>query len=83
MGVNSPRQAGQIYMGGFAVHYNLRKAGASTVIDWTGEVGMSAAPDAREQILQCPDEGQYLLLEKFARMEDILPIHASIESLTS
>jgi anti-sigma B factor antagonist len=86
---------------------------------------MSSAPDAREQILQCLDKGQDLLLDlsavryidssgvavlveghltarkkelhfgllapsravidvlRLARMEDILPIHASIESLTS
>ena len=86
---------------------------------------MSSAPDAREQILQCLDEGQDLLLDlsavryidssgvavlveghltarkkelyfglvapsravmnvlKLAHMEEILPIHASIESLTS
>ncbi len=105
------------------MHFNLRKAGTYTVIDWTGDVGMSVAPDAREQILQCLDEGQDLLLDlskvryidssgvavlveghltakkkelhfglvapsravisvlKLARMEEILPIHASIKSV--
>ena len=105
------------------MHYNLRKAGTYTVIDWTGDVGLSNAPDAREQILQCLDAGQALLLDlskvryidssgvavlveghltakklelhfglvapsravmnvlKLARMEKIIPIHASIESV--
>ncbi len=45
------------------MHYNLRKAGAYTVIEWTGNVDMSAAPDAREQILECLDDGRDLLLD--------------------
>lgn len=105
--------------------YNLRRAGSYTVIAWTGDVDMSCAPAAREQILQCLDEGLDLLMElsavrhidssgvavlveghltaakkelhfglvapsrgvmdvlRLAHMEEILPIHASIESLTS
>ncbi len=111
-------------MGDTAVSYNLRKAGTYTVIDWTGEVGLSNAPDAREQVLECLEDGQDLLLDlskvrhidssgvavlveghltakkkelhfglvapsravmnvlKLARMEQILPIHKSVESLT-
>ena len=45
------------------MHYKLRKAGIYTVIDWTGDVGMSIAPEAREPILQCLDDGQHLLME--------------------
>jgi len=105
------------------MHYNLRKAGSYTVIEWTGDVVLPNAPDAREQILQCLEDGQELLLDlsgvryidssgvavlveghliakkkelhfglvapsravmsvlKLARMEQILPIHKSIESL--
>jgi len=50
-------------MGDTAVGYNLRKAGDYTVIDWTGEVSMSVAPEAREQILECLEEGLDLLLD--------------------
>lgn len=52
-----------IDMGDTAVAYNLRKAGDYTVIDWTGEVSMSTAPDARDQILKCLEEGLDLLLD--------------------
>ena len=43
--------------------YNTGKAGTYTVLYLDGDVDLSRSPAAREQILQCLDDGQHLLID--------------------
>lgn len=43
--------------------YDTRQAGAYTVVVWNGDVDLSCSPNAREQILQCLEDGQQLLID--------------------
>ncbi|MBI1733299.1 MAG: STAS domain-containing protein [Gammaproteobacteria bacterium] len=43
--------------------YRLRMAGTFAVIEWTGDVDMSSAPDARAQVVLTLDQGRDLLID--------------------
>ena len=42
---------------------NILTEGAHAIIQLTGDFDLSSAPDAREQILRCLDEGQHVIVD--------------------